>query len=238
MARPKIVPFRWVNHGLDIRAHIEGPEALFHAGDICKGLGIPVPLGAEDWVTGIAPKLFPLPTSLVDGAVDPDGAPLEFFTVDQVRDLADSRPMVLQHDFLVWLEELLEENLTGAALEELVDMTLPAEPGLAEDVQYDVASAARILSRDPVLSFGQQSLFEAMHSALGLIEREDHVWVPTKAALRAGLLVRRHRWIPGRKGAYPQILITETGLQHLHERLGGAADLRTTTDPAPALLEL
>lgn len=234
-----MIPFRWIGHALDIRVLAQDDaEPLFHASDICNALDIPLEQGEPDWVTELAPVLYPLPAATVDGIQDADGRAAALYTVDQVRELANDRPMVLQHDFLTWLEDILADHLTGESLEQLVDAATPDEPGLSENLHYDVSTAARILSRDPVLSYGQKKLFDAMHEDLGLIERENGIWVPTKDALLAGVLVRRNRYIEAKKTTYPQILITGTGLAHIHARLGGTASIRTDSAPAPALVDL
>lgn len=236
MARQAIVPFRWVGRGIDIRVAGNATRPLFAALDICAAFGIHVEQGEVDWMTELPAIVFPLPTEQLEGAFERDGRPVEVFDVDQVRELAGGRPMVLAFEFMEWLEQLLGA-LPPEQLEQVFAAALPAEPGRAEAIAYDVVDAARILSRDPALSYGQQSLFKAM-DAIGWISKEASIWVPSTGALQAGFLVRRNRYLDGPKTTYPQIRITASGLAELHRRLGGAAALNVDPQPAPALLEL
>jgi hypothetical protein len=229
LQRPVVIPFRWVGHALDVRAHHNGHELLFNALDVCIALGILVELATEDWVTGREPRVFPLPTTLVDGTIEPDGAPSEYFTTDQVRELALDRPMIAHDDFLDWFEHDVLGNNNAAALD-VFERAIDPEPGLKAARTYEIAEVARILSRDPLLAFGQRSLFEALHTDLGWIHRERDVWVPTEETLRAGWLLRMKVRVPGRKVLYPQIRVTPAGVEQLHARLGGIGTLTLDVD--------
>ena len=88
--------------------------------------------------------------------------------------------------------------------------------------------AARVLSRDPAIALGQNSLFEAMQ-AIGWIHRIDGIWQPDTQLVKRGLLLQQQERVRGHKDLYPRIRITVTGMRNLHQRHGGIATL--TLDP-------
>lgn len=239
MVRAQLVPFRWVSHGLDVRAHL-GDEPLFVAGDICKALGLQIEYGVYDRLRGITPTIYPLPTEQVEGMRDAQGAPVAFFTVDQVRELAADRPMHEGDDFATWFDSILADH-GGDRLEQLVDALTPAEPGLLElhaGRTFSISRAAVILSGDPALNYGQTTLFATLSGYMNWIHRVDGIWTPTPEVLRAGYLVRHHVPAGPRKTLYPQIRVTRSGLEHLHRKFGGIAALNLDSAPALTLLEL
>ena len=238
--RPALLLFRWLGRRMDLRVYIVDDQPLFVADDICRALDAHVEIQHDDFFD-VDHRYYPAPTQLVDGIEDKDGEPVQFFTVDVVRALADERPMYIAGDrdeFSDWFEQLLEREFAPGRLEQLVHAALPEEPGRKEGESFSVAKAARILSRDPALDYGQQSLFATMQDALSWITREDNVWVPSDGALRAGLLIRQNRHIPGRRELYAQIRITPEGMRTLHQRLGGIATLTLEDRPHLTLVEV
>jgi hypothetical protein len=239
MVRAPIVPLRWVSHRLDIHAYMGGEAPLFDASDIYTALGIPLEYGDYDRLLGRRPAVYPFPTEHVDGVTDRAGIPVEFFTVDQVRELAADRPLWDASEFSEWFDEQLQ-NHGGDRLENLSDALTHEEPGRAElhaGRTFSVSRAAQLLSRDPAINYGQKALFETLSSYMNWIQRVDGIWVPTREVLRAGYLVRHHV-VAGPRKAYPQIRITRAGLEVLHARFGGIAPLTFDTPPPLTLLEL
>jgi hypothetical protein len=244
MVRAQLVPFRWEGHRLDIRAYLGGDATLFVADDVCTALGIHVEAGEYDTWSGITPMLWPLPTEQVDGVLavptDPSRGLAQFFTVDQVRELAADRPMYEADDFATWFDQILVDA-GGDRLERVVEALTPEEPGrrdLVEGRTFSVRRAAEILDRDPALNFGQKVLFDTLAEYVHWIHREQGIWVPTRETLRAGYLVRHNVRVGARKTLYPQIRITRAGLEYLHQRFGGIAALNLDTAPTLTLLEL
>jgi hypothetical protein len=240
MLRPVMIPWRWTGHGLDIRTCITDGQTLFLADDICKALDLVVDV-EHDTFMDVDIRTYPAPTVEVDGLVDENQQPRQFFTTAIVYALADERPMYIADDhgeFIEWIDELLNTVLTEDRLEQVVDAALPEEPGRAAGESYSVAKAAKILSRDPALDYGQQTLFAALQDSLGWITREAGVWVPSKASLQNGYLVRMTRRWPGQTELYRQVRLTPDGLKHLHERLGGVAALNLDAPVQPTLIEV
>jgi hypothetical protein len=240
MVRTPIVPFRWVDHGRDVRAYLGGDVPLFMASDIYAALEIPLERGDYDQLLGRKSLLFPFPTATVDDIHDIDGAPTAFFTVDQVRELAADQPMYTALDFSDWFDTLLVDN-GGEHLDATRYAIADSEPGridLQAGRTFSIRRAALMLSRDPALDYGEKSLFAALSEYMHWIHREGGIWVPTEEVLRAGHLVRHPRIVGPRKTLYPQIRVTPSGLKTLHQRFGGVATLSLETPPALTLLEL
>lgn len=240
MVRTPIVPFRWVSHRRDIRAYLGGDEPLFNALDIYAALELPLEVGDYDRITGRWPLIWPFPIAQVDGQLEADLAPTPFFTVDQVREIAADLPMYATSDFGEWFDTILVDH-GGDRLEQLVDALTPAEPGIRDlqaGLTYSISRAAIILSRDPALNYGEKSLFETLSGYMNWIHRVNGIWVPTTEVLKAGHLVRHQVRVGSRKTLYPQVRITPSGLQLLHQRFGGVAALSLNTPPQLTLLEL
>ena len=239
MERPTILPYRWPGHALDVRAHLSTGVALFNAADVCEALRIGLEQAdIQEYVDRVllTNTFYPLPTTRVPGTVEDDGSPSEYFTADQVRELAQDAPEPPRDEFLAWFAESFGD-LAGERLEQALDAALPEEPGRRQPLNVDVATAARILSRDPALEYGRDSLFAAMHSKRW-IRRDTGIWVPSRIALRAGYLMRDRVRVPGQKDWYPQIRITNVGLLQLHFLLGGTNDLVLDEHTTPTLVGL
>lgn len=115
----------------------------------------------------------------------------------------------------------------------------PAPEPLVDDSAdtWSVAAAALILSRDPAIDVGRETLIAFLRD-LGWVHRENGVYVPAAHTLDAGSLHHNRTWNPRTKVAYNQVRITRTGLQILHERLGGYATLSLEPTSNPTLLEV
>ncbi|MEP6477813.1 MAG: phage antirepressor KilAC domain-containing protein [Rhodoglobus sp.] len=231
MTRPVLI-YRWVGRqvrGRDIRVTVVDDLPLFAALDICSALNLRLEHDVDVFMGTDAP-LFPLPTEQYDD--------VEYFTVDQVRELeADRPPYLVDDDFGDWFDDLLD-SMSGDRLELLVEGALPHEPGRKAGESYSIRRAARILSRDPALNYGQKSLFATLEAYAGWLARENGIWVPAAEAIKAGYLIRLQRWIPGKKIPYPQVRITPDGIRYLHTRLGGVATLNLDDVPALTLVDL
>lgn len=100
--------------------------------------------------------------------------------------------------------------------------------GTAAD-DYDVASAANILSRDPAIKIGRTRLFTYLANE-GWIYRKHGAWAPYQTQIDNGrLMVLPQSHYHPRSGELvldpPQIRITVKGLTELHKRLGGQSQL-------------
>ncbi|WP_213816269.1 hypothetical protein [Glaciihabitans sp. dw_435] len=242
MARRPIVPFRWRGYGIDLRAITDAPDGvLFFANDICTALNIKVPYTRETHWHPVINRYPGHPVTLPDVRDSPDGdAPLQkLYTADQVRELAYANAQDFTDAFLEFFEGLL------AALNDtnVTELKIAREPAAAELIAGDTFSvrrAAGLLSRDPVLQYGRDSLFYVMRRSLNWIERgPNDVWVPKPEPLAAGFLARQQVAVYRGKTltAYPQIRITHSGMHELHRQLGGVATLDLTTPSPLTLLE-
>ncbi len=99
------------------------------------------------------------------------------------------------------------------------------------DGDLDVASAAKLLSRDPAIQTGQRRLFATLEKLGWIFRSGDGHWTPKQAQIdskRMSILPQSH-YHP-RTGALvldpPQVRITVKGLEYLHRHLGGVARLR------------
>jgi prophage antirepressor-like protein len=94
---------------------------------------------------------------------------------------------------------------------------------------YDVADAAKILSRDPAIRTGRTRLFSYLANAQWIYRTSGH-WAPYQRHVDNGrLLVLPQSHYHPRTGELvldpPQVRITPKGLAELHRRLGGTADV-------------
>lgn len=237
MTRPMVTPFRWAGHGIDVRGIVTENGPLFLAKDICEALEIEVEYESiphsypEQLVFKYPGKSITFET--LGGAADSRFD--QVYEVGEVFRVAYNNVTYVTDDFLFWFTEQV------ALLEQLdVDAFTDPEPGksaLANGATFSIARAARVLSGDPVISLGQQSLFEAMKN-FGWISRDHETWIPADSELRAGHLVRHKQRVPGRKELYNQIRITHDGLVALHARLGGLARLNLDAPPDLTLVEI
>lgn len=236
---PRVTPFRWPDFGLDLRAIVrDDGSMLFLAFDVCAALDIVVPFEFDgSWPEPNKTFFYPgttLRCATGGGYAERDVD--DVYETAEVRRLALNNPEWFTEQFLDWLYEL--EHPAGGTVN--VALFRDPEPAIAEIAAgrtYSVARAARLLSRDPVISLGQHSLFDAMQ-AHGWISRDREIWIPNDDQLRNGHLVRQRQRVKGRKELYPQIRITRDGLQGLHRLLGGVATLAVDDGPDLALVDL
>lgn len=87
---------------------------------------------------------------------------------------------------------------------------------------YSLREAAQILSRDPLISIGQNQLNTYLKDEAGWVDRRGE---PYQAQVNNGRLVRRTRSYEHPHTGEPkldwQVRITVKGLRELHKRLGG-----------------
>lgn len=177
-------------------------------------------------------------TVTLPGVEDEDGDPVPFIDTTSVRALAAGRP-----DFLEWVDESLARIAAGRIPRRIgpghVSHSIrDVEPIVdVRATTFSVATAAVLISRDPVLSFGRESLFTAIRE-LGWVKRDHDVWVPTDQAITAGWLALNPIWQPRTKISYNKVRVTRDGLLQLHSRLGGTVPPDLDAPATPTLLEV
>ncbi|WP_166790637.1 MULTISPECIES: phage antirepressor KilAC domain-containing protein [unclassified Cryobacterium] len=155
-------------------------------------------------------------------------------TIGSILATIADRPNVAA--FLYWLDERID-ILDGLGLDSMERQTRfggghqVAKPAIGEPAavvlpeHYSVGAVGRILSRDPGIgSIGRVKLFEQMNK-LAWVTRVGNTWKPTPDLVRFGYLLEQKVAVPGQHDAYPQVLVTPAGIEALHKRLGGTADL-------------
>lgn len=103
----------------------------------------------------------------------------------------------------------------------------------AAEGDWSVRDAAKVLSRDPVISVGERRLFALLGEQQWTYrQRADGRWRPYQRAIESGWLseLPSTHYHP-RTGELvldtPQVRVTTRGLHLLHRRLGGTQPLRT-----------
>ncbi|WP_019901256.1 phage antirepressor [Salinispora arenicola] len=103
----------------------------------------------------------------------------------------------------------------------------------AADGDWSVRDAAKVLSRDPVISVGERRLFAVLGEQQWTYrQRADGRWRPYQRSIESGWLseLPSTHYHP-RTGELvldtPQVRVTTRGLHLLHRRLGGTQPLRT-----------
>lgn len=126
-----------------------------------------------------------------------------------------------------WATELERAELAEARVAEL-EPSAEAWDTLQEiGADYEVADAAKILSRDPNIEIGRNRLFEFMHDQDWIYRGRHNTWKAYQDQVDAGRL--KHR--PGRqyfckkhneyRTGDPTIVVTPKGLAELRRLLGG-----------------
>lgn len=114
-----------------------------------------------------------------------------------------------------------ELEAPAAAWSELADST----------GDYEVADAAKVLSRDPNITIGRDRLFRFMHAEAWIYRGSGSRWRAYQTQVDNGRLVEKvgkPYWHEGRGQDVvpePTIRITPKGLAELHKRLGGSGQL-------------
>jgi hypothetical protein len=219
-----IIPFRWVGHHVDICAVHTDAEVRFIARDVLEAVGL-----EPDASIGSQPGH--------DGFLG-EHADATAWSIDQIRTVLDSMSnMPLVRELLAWLTARAGDVDAMRQLTHEVPMRPPvllptvdpasvpaATTSVVEERTWSVAQCARILSRDPSIQIGQQGLFDWLHTH-AWIDKRDNVWIPNRDLVFIGYLARLDHRIPGQHDLYPQVLITAIGIEALHQRMGGTADL-------------
>ena len=210
---------------VDVCAVIEAGQVTFVARDVLEAIGHDLGDYASD-------HSHDAPTSFVDHAT---ARTWSRTTIGQillaVDDLDPARA------FLRWLDDQIE-TLEVIGLDAMERKTrfgvghrpaaAAAEPEAAAPTipeYYSVAAAARVLSRDPGIGvIGRDALFEQLNK-LAWVDRRGDTWKPNRDLVVIGYLLTQSVQVPSRPDSYPQVLITPFGIEALHKRLGGTADL-------------
>lgn len=240
---PIIVPLRWLGRGQDVRVTItRDHQVLVYAFDVFRALNLytdTIERHRNYPLAAIA--LLPAGVKFLDDVVDESHSAAPLYPLHRIQQILRRSPADprLVEELLEWLGEVVADLMAPPARRAAVN----AEPGLRELARggtYSVRRGAEILSRDPALNYGRQSLFDAMQQ-LGWIARELGIWVPAEQPLEEGWLLRHRVKIGyekrGERVSYPQIRITDAGLTELHARLGGIATLNLEDQPTLTLLD-
>ncbi len=193
-------------------------EPLWHGGDVAAALDMVAVMG-DDYVRLPGHDLVP------------------FLTTDQVRALtAGDLELTAQVD---WIASCITASHSPRnAIVSRINRAVTPEPLVDDGAEtWSVAAAALILSRDPAIAVGRETLVAFLRE-LGWVTRENGIVVPAEHTIDAGTLRRNRVWNPRTKVAYNQVRVTREGLQALHDRLGGYAALALDVHPAPTLLEI
>lgn len=224
MGERSLVPCRWVGHRVDVCAVVGDGPVRFVARDVLKA--------ADFDVDAVLP---PEPDHVTGSW--PGHAQAIAWTLEEARTaLSGARGVRLVGELLAWLTDREREL---AARDRLSDEVAPRpvaalpgvdpaavaapEPAPAQRT-WTVAQAARILDGDPNIRMVRDSLFHWLHQH-AWIDRSHDAWIPNPDLIAFGHLIRRDRHIPASTTLWPQVLITDRGLNAIHERLGGTADL-------------
>lgn len=223
--RPAIFPLHpRFAAGVDVCVVIRDGQAEFVARDVLAAIGWDVGVYASE-------PSHATPTSFTEHAK------ATTWTRETIGDLLQAiqdRPIVA--DFTRWLDARIDtiaqigvDVIERKALYGTAPRTTPQPP--EEPVQkalpayYSVAATARILSRDPGIGrIGRDALFEHLNKT-AWIDRVGSEWRPQHDVLFIGYLTVLDVRVPQRDTAYPQICITALGIEALHRKLGGTAEL-------------
>lgn len=222
------VPCAWWTWRCDgethpIRVYSSGPVMLWRGFDIVDALqleftGTILDAGVE-----------------VAGWVDDDGTPEPFISTPAARELAAGRP-----DFLGFIDRIVENTtaLAADAPRRSLRPDLDHQVADAREGNYILLEAAQILSRDPGIDVGRETLFDALRELRWVHRDRDGANVPTPSAIAAGYLARNDVWVPKSRIAYNKIRVTPDGIRELHRLLGGAVALDLDAQPTPTLVEV
>ncbi|OBH12879.1 hypothetical protein A5695_15315 [Mycobacterium sp. E1747] len=135
-----------------------------------------------------------------------------------------------------WADELERRQAAEAERDMALEWAAELEPTAAAWTQlaessgdYEVADAAKVLSRDPKISIGRDRLFRFMCSEGWIYRGSSGRWRIYQAQVDNGRLVEKVGkpfWHEGRGEMVvpdPTVRITPKGLAELHKRLGGTA---------------
>jgi hypothetical protein len=222
--RPALARYTWpaTNPGTVVRLCTFAAVPLWHGLDIVAALEL-------DFVGRALDESVQVP-----GWETEDG-PVPFITTERVRAIAAGRDR-----FLEWIDEILNARVASLIPRATRPGTEPLRSVPADDTRdtFTVLQAARILSRDPLIDHGRESLVDALQQLRWVVRDSDRILVPDESAIAAGWLVRNDVWIPNSRIAYNKIRVTREGLLELHQRVGGAATLDLDAPATPTLVEV
>jgi hypothetical protein len=224
-ARPAIFPMhpRFAPH-VDVCVVIRDGKLEFVARDVLEAIG---------WEAGVyeSDPSHAAPTSFTEHA---KATTWSRETIADLLEPIDDRDVL--RDFNRWLDARIGD-LARVGFDVVERTTLygtgqrikPAEPDAPIERSlpeyYSVAATAKILSRDPGIGkIGRDALFEHLHKT-AWIERIGTTWKPAHDLIVIGYLTRLDVKIPQHDEPYPQVCITALGIEALHKRLGGTAEL-------------
>ncbi|WP_198938755.1 phage antirepressor KilAC domain-containing protein, partial [Mycobacterium sp. NS-7484] len=133
-------------------------------------------------------------------------------------------------------DEIVHQALaiTARRVEELTAKVAELEPSATAwdtlqeiGADYEVADAAKILSRDPRIEIGRNRLFEFMHDQDWIYRGRHNTWKAYQDQVDLGRLIHRPggQYFHKSSGEYrtgdPTILVTPKGLAELRRLLGG-----------------
>lgn len=139
-------------------------------------------------------------------------------------------------DFLDFLDKTLEAYRFDRRHHTSTPTPAPAPLVDARKDTFSVVAAAQLLSRDPVLQYGRETLLEKLRELGWVTRAPDGSFAPAPAHITAGWLQRNDACTPNTRTAYNRVRITREGLHELHQRLGGIADLHIDSPAIPALI--
>ncbi|MFN4000905.1 phage antirepressor KilAC domain-containing protein [Microcella sp.] len=240
---PVIVPLRWLGRGQDVRVTItHNHQVLVYAFDVFRALDVFTDTIERHSAYPLAAiGVLPAGVNFLDHVVDESHSATLFYPLHRIQQIVRHSPAdpTLVDELLTWLGDAIAD-LIAPPVRRLPERNSSEPQAPAEPSTFSIGRAARILSRDPALTYGQQTLFDAM-SRFGWIARELGIWVPAEQTIAEGWLVRHQVRLGYEKRServlYPQIRITSAGLTELHTRLGGIATLNLEEQPTLTILD-
>ena len=221
----RVIPWRWLGHGVSMRAVAIGGDWCFFVDDVRSAFG---PL--VDWDSAAVTTVAGLPG---------DDDQQDLIAGDEVARVVEAVPMAMRTPALDsvagWFAAELREWRADHDHLVAIASDVDADPGRTAPEQYTVATAARILSRDPGIGdLGRDRLYAVLEAIGWATRAADDRWSPTPEVRSMGWLTSRPTRIKdhgGRPGVvYYQPIVTGAGLAELHRQLGGMRPL--VVDPA------
>lgn len=205
-----LLPIRWQGHHLDVCAVLEDHRIRWVARDVLEAAtGDAGDFADDPGHTPAAQHLF--------------AASYEYDTIRAfVPDTDDGRALLA---FLAARENAIATLGYGNVVR------YATSPAYYDGPLYAIARAAEILDADPSISIGAQLLFQWLLEA-EWIHRRGGEYAPGELSVVAGRLAVVPRRIPTQANAYPQVVLTDSGLAELHRLLGGTDPSVLNQEPA------
>jgi len=205
-----LLPIRWQGHHVDVCAVLENHQVRWIARDVLEA------------ATGDAG----------DFAHDPGHTPAAQHLTAAAYSLDTIRALVPHQGVGAELLRFLADRETAiAAFGHMNLARYASEPAHYDGPVYAIATAARILDADPAISIGAGLLFQWLLDAEWIYRSGDQ-YKPADLSVTAGRLVVVPRRIPTQRDAYPQVVLTASGLAELHALLGGTDAAVLEQEPA------